>query len=82
MTNQLNNAHLRIQALQLTGSGCGCLDAAIRSANAQRRPLDLATLKMARDIEQKTPGCRLTMIRMLDREIRRQENVQAKAKAA
>lgn len=82
MTNQLNNANPRIRALQLTGSGCGCLDNAIRSANAQRHPLDLATLKLARDIEQKTPGCRLTMIRMLDREIRRQENMQAKAKAA
>jgi hypothetical protein len=82
MTNQLNNAHLRIQALQLTGSGCGCLDAEIRSANERGQPLDLDTLKLARDIEKKTPGCRLTMIRMLDREIRRQENVQAKAKAA
>ena len=79
MTNQLNKAHLRIQALHLTGSGCGCLDAAIRSANDQGRPLDLATLKLARDIEQHTPGCRLTMIRLLNREIIRQEKHQAKA---
>ena len=79
MTNQLKNAHLRIQALHLIGSGCGCLDAAIRSANAQGHPLDLATLKQAREFEQHSPGCRLSMIRMLDREIRRQEKAQAKA---
>jgi hypothetical protein len=82
MTNQLNNANPRIRALQLTGSGCGCLDNAIRSANERGQPLDLDTLKLAREFEQRSPGCRLTMIRILDREIRRQENVQAKAKAA
>ena len=79
MTNQLNNAHRRIQALQLTGCGCGCLDEAIRSANSLGNPLDLDTLKLARQIEDKTPGCRLKMIRMLDREIRRQELAKAKA---
>lgn len=79
MIKQLNSAHLCIQALHLTGAGCGCLDAAIRSANEQGRPLDLDTLKLARQFEERSPGCRLTMIRMLDREIRRQENVQAKA---
>ena len=79
MTNQLNNAHLRIQALQMTGSGCGCLDESIRSANKTGRPLDLATLKLAREFEQHSPGCRLSMIRMLDREIRQQEKAQAKA---
>jgi hypothetical protein len=79
MTNQINNAHLRIQALQMTGSGCGCLDAAIRSANSQGNPLDLDTLKLARQFEEKAAGCRLTIIRLLDREIRRQENAKAKA---
>ena len=78
MNNQLNIAHKRIQALQMTGCGCGFLDAEIRSANSQGRPLDLDTLKLARQIEEKTPGCRLSMIRMLDREIRRQELAKAR----
>lgn len=82
MTNQNKNTDLRIRALQLTGSGFGCLDNAIRSANAQGQPIDLATLKLAREFEQHSPGCRLTLIRLLDREIRRQETAQAKARAA
>jgi hypothetical protein len=77
MKNQICSAHLRIQALQMTGSGCGCLDAAIRLANSQGNPLDLATLNLAREFEERSPGCRLTIIRLLDREIRRQENAQA-----
>lgn len=75
----MNHSSPRIKALQLTGSGCGCLDATIRSANSQGTPLDLDLLKLARQFETKSPGCRLSMIRMLDREIRRQEKAQAKA---
>lgn len=81
MTPQLNNTRMRIQALQMTGSGCGVLDDSIRAANTNGRPLDLATLKLAREFEQRSPGCRLTMIRMLDREIRRQEKDQSKNRA-
>jgi hypothetical protein len=79
MTPHLNNTRLRIQALQMTGSGCGVLDDSIRAANATGHPLDLATLKLARDFEQRSAGARLTMIRLLDREIRRQEKAQARA---
>jgi hypothetical protein len=82
MTKILNDAQRRIEALRLTGSGAGCLDSFIRCANSNDTPLDLATLRMAREIEQHSPGCRLTMIRLLDREIRRQEKAQAKARAA
>jgi hypothetical protein len=79
MTKTLSDVQRRIDALRLTGSGTGCLDSYIRCANSNNTPLDLATLKMAREIEQLSPGCRLTMIRLLDREIRRQEKVQEKA---
>lgn len=79
MTKTLNDVQRRIDALLLTGSGAGCLDASIRCANANNNPLDMATLRMAREIEQHSAGCRLTMIRLLDREIRRQEKAQAKA---
>ena len=82
MTKILNDAQRRIEALRLTGSGAGGLDSFIRCANSNDTPLDLATLRMAREIEQHSPGCRLTMIRLLDREIRRQEKAQAKARAA
>jgi len=82
MTKILNDAQRRIEALRFTGSGAGCLDSFIRCANSNDTPLDLATLRMAREIEQHSPGCRLTMIRLLDREIRRQEKAQAKARAA
>lgn len=80
----MNNSTLlfhprRINALQLIGSGSFYLDAAIRAGNSKGQPIDLETIKLARHIEDKTPGCRLTMIRMLDREIRRQERAQAKA---
>jgi len=81
MNNQPSNTPLRIQALQMINSGCGCLDDSIRSANTNGCPLDLATLKLAREFEQRSPGCRLTMIRMLDREIRRQEKDQSKNRA-
>ena len=82
MTKKLNDVQRRIEALRLTGSGVGCLDSFIRSANSNRTPLDLATIKMAREIEQHSPGCRLTMIRLLDREIRRQEIAQSKVQVA
>ena len=76
---QLQINEKRIKAMQLTGAGCGCLDAAIRTANSNSAPLKLDMLRLAREIEEKTPGCRLTMIRLLDREIRRQEKVQDQA---
>ena len=82
MTKTLNDVQRRIEAQRLTGSGVGCLDSFIRSANSNRTPLDLATIKMAREIEQHSPGCRLTMIRLLDREIRRQEIAQSKVQVA
>ena len=81
-TKAHSNEQRRIDALRLTGSGVGCLDSFIRSANSNRTPLDLATIKMAREIEQHSPGCRLTMIRLLDREIRRQEIAQSKVQVA
>jgi hypothetical protein len=79
MTKTLNDAQRRIEALRLVGSGAGCLDSYIRCANSNHTPLDLATLRLAREIEQHYPGSRVTMIRILDREIRRQERAQAKA---
>lgn len=56
MTKLLNDAQRRIEALRLTGSGAGCLDSFIRCANSNDTPLDLATLRMAREIEQHSPG--------------------------
>jgi hypothetical protein len=82
MNKTMNETHLRIQARQMTGAGCGCLDASIRSANSQGNPFDLATLKLAREFEERSPGCRLTIIRLLDREIRRQENAQGQKQQA
>jgi hypothetical protein len=82
MTKTLNNVHLRIDALRLIGSGAGCLDSFIRCANSNGTPQYLATLRLAREIEQHSPGARLNIIRMLDREIRRQEKQQAKTPAA
>ena len=79
METLLNKSAARISALQLLGAGCGCLDSTIRCANSMGTPIDLDRLRLARDLEQHSAGCRLTIIRMLDREIRRQEKAQAKA---
>jgi hypothetical protein len=82
MTKTLNDVQRRIEALRLIGAGAGCLDSDIRCANSNGTPLDLATLRLAREIEQHSAGARLTIIRMLDREIRRQEKQQAKTPEA
>jgi hypothetical protein len=73
MYKTMNETHLRIQARQMIGEGYGCLDHSIRAASAAGMPLDLATLKKAREIEE-SEGCRLPIIRLIDREIRKQEN--------
>ena len=58
MTKILNDAQRRIEALRLTGSGAGCLDSFIRCANSNDTPLDLATLRMAREIVRDDPETR------------------------
>jgi len=49
------------------------LDSSIRSAISQGNPYPLSDLKQARDTEAKSAGPRSTVLRLLDREINRQE---------
>jgi hypothetical protein len=49
------------------------LDSTIRCHAAQGRPIAIAELRQARDAEAASTGARVTIIKLLEREIRRQE---------
>ena len=49
------------------------LDSTIRCAVSTGNPIDLAELRQARDAEAASCGARVTIIKLLEREIRRQE---------
>lgn len=49
------------------------LDSTIRCAVSTHRPIPLAELRTARDAEAASTGARVTIIKLLEREIRRQE---------
>ena len=73
-----------VQAVDSGGSSTSVsvsdqLSAARAQIKSQKWAAAIDTLKLAREFEQHSPGCRLSMIRMLDREIRRQEKAQAQA---
>ena len=51
------------------------LDSTIRCAVLNGRPLALAELRAERDAEAASPGARVTIIRLLEREIKRQERL-------
>lgn len=52
------------------------LDSTIRCAIANNTLLPLAELRAARDAEAASTGARVTIIRLLEREIKRQERAQ------
>ena len=56
----------------LINTSAADLDASIRCAYLNNRPFDLATLRAARDAEAASTGARTTVIKLLEREIRRQ----------
>lgn len=49
------------------------LDRTIRCHAARGRPIALAELRQARDAEAASTGARVTIIKLLEREIKRQE---------
>ena len=53
------------------------LDSSIRCAIANKTPYPLSDLQQARDAEAKSPGARSTVLKLLDREIRRQQKAKA-----
>ena len=61
-------------ALQYTSAAV--LDSMIRCSVDNGAPFDLLLLRAARDAEAASTGARVTIIRLLDREIKRQDRPQ------
>lgn len=59
--------------MKLTNTSAAELESSIRCANINHRPYDLALLRSERDYEAASAGARITVIRILEREIKRQE---------
>lgn len=53
------------------------LDVTIRCANINHRPFDIERLKASLDNERKSTGARTTIIKTLEREIKRQMKAKA-----
>ena len=51
------------------------LDVTIRCANSNGRPFEIERLQASLDNERKSTGARKTIIKLLEREIRRQERL-------
>lgn len=61
--------------MSLQHTSAADLDSTIRCAIANGRPISLAELRAARDAEAASVGARVTIIKLLEREIRRQERM-------
>ena len=61
----------------LNNTGVADLRSSLKCAAANNRTLPLADLRAALEDERQSPpgSCRLTMVRLLEREIRRQERL-------